>query len=92
MKNVFGLIPDPLRSRWHGPNDEWLGRSIVDVNKVYAALFRVYGICEALHYATLSDPEGDVKVPWGSYSVAENFGVLSLVETLSLLMPYSADL
>ena len=92
MKNVFGLIPDPLRSWWHGPNDEWLGRSIVDVNKVYAALFRVYGICEALHYATLSDPEGDVKVPWGSYSVAENFGVLSLVETLSLLMPYSADL
>ena len=77
MKNLFGLIPDPLRSWWHGPNDEWLGRSIVDINKVYAALFKVYGICEALRYATVSDPEGEVKVPWGSYGIAEDLGVLA---------------
>lgn len=77
MKNLFGLIPDPLRSWWHGPNDEWIGRSIVDINKVYAALFKVYGICEALRYATISDPEGEVKVGWGNYSVAKNLAVLA---------------
>ncbi len=78
MKNLFGLIPDPLRSWWHGPNDEWIGRSIVDINKVYAALFRVYGICEALRYAIVSNPEGEVKVPWGNYNIARNLGVLAL--------------
>jgi len=77
MKNLFGLIPDPLRSWWHGSNDEWLGRSIVDINKIYATLFKVYGICEALRHATVSDPQGEVKVPWGSYSIAKNLGVLT---------------
>ena len=78
MKNLFGLVPDPLRSWWHGPKDEWLGRSIVDINKVYAALFKVYGICEALRYATVSDPQGEVKVPWGSYSIAKDLDVIIL--------------
>lgn len=78
MKNVFGLIPDPLRSWWHGPNDKWLGRSIVDINKVYAALFKVYGICEALRYLTVDHPKGKVKVPWGSYNIVSNLGVVAL--------------
>ncbi|MFQ6095194.1 MAG: DUF362 domain-containing protein [Candidatus Bathyarchaeia archaeon] len=78
MKNLFGLIPDPLRSWWHGPNDEWLSRSIVDINKLYASLFRVYGICEAIRYATIRHPEGEVKVPWGSYNIAKDLGVLAL--------------
>jgi len=77
MKNLFGLIPDPLRSWWHGSNDELLGRSIVDINKVYAALFNVYGVCEALHSATISAPEGEMKLPWGSYNIAENLGVIA---------------
>ena len=77
MKNLFGLIPDPLRSWWHGPNDHWIGRSIVDINEVYAALFNVYGLCEALRYATVSDSEGEVKIPWGSYSIARDLGVVT---------------
>jgi len=28
-KNLFGLIPDPLRLRWHGQNDSDLGASII---------------------------------------------------------------
>jgi len=82
MKNLFGLIPDPLRSWWHGPNDEWLSRSIVDINKIYAALFKVYGICEALRYATVSDLKGKVKVPWGSYNIAKNLRVLTFGRNL----------
>ena len=78
MKNLFGLIPDLLRSRWHGPNDQWLGRSIVDINKVYGALFNVYGICEAFRYATVNDPEGEVKAPWGNYSLSKDLGFVAL--------------
>ena len=78
LKNLFGLIPDPLRSWWHGPNDKWLSRSIVDINKVYAALFKVYGICEAIRYATVDHPNGEVKVPWGSYNIFKDLGVVAL--------------
>lgn len=77
MKNLFGLIPDPLRAWWHGPNNKWLGRSIVDVNKVYSALFNVYGICEALRYATVSHPEGEVKAPWGNYNIVRDLNVVA---------------
>ncbi|RLI08380.1 hypothetical protein DRO42_06455 [Candidatus Bathyarchaeota archaeon] len=78
MKNLFGLIPDPLRSWWHGPGDSRLGRSIVDINKIYAALFNIHGICEAIRGATVSNPEGEVKVPWGAYSIVRNLGVVAL--------------
>jgi len=78
MKNLFGLIPDPLRSSWHGPSDRWLGRNIVDINKVYSALFNVYGICEALRDATLDHPDGEVKVSWGSYNIVKDLGFVAL--------------
>ena len=78
MKNLFGLIPDPLRSWWHGPGDSRLGGSIVDINKVYAALFNVYGICEAIRNVTVSHPQGEVKVPWGAYNIVRDLGVVAL--------------
>ena len=82
MKNLFGLIPDPLRAWWHGPNNRWLGRSIVDINKVYSALFKVYGVCEALRYVMISHPEGEVKVPWGNYNIVRDLGVVALGQPL----------
>ena len=82
MKNLFGLIPDPLRSWWHGPNNEWLGRSIVDIIKVYSALFQIYGICEALRHAIVSCPKGEVKAPWGSYDIVRDLGVLAFSRNL----------
>ena len=85
MKNMFGFIPDPLRSLWHGPDDRWLGKSIVDVNKVYAALFNVYGICEAIRHTTISHPQGEVKVPWGGYNIIRDLGVVALGRPLVTL-------
>ena len=78
MKNLFGLIPDPLRSWWHGPDDSRLGESIVDIAKVYASFFEVYGVCEAIREVTVSHPEGEVKVPWGSYDIVRDLGVVAL--------------
>jgi len=59
-------ISDPLRSWCHGPGDRWLGRIIVDVNKVYPALFRVYGTFDSMRYTTTSHLKGKVKVPGGA--------------------------
>ncbi|HUS77191.1 MAG TPA: DUF362 domain-containing protein [Patescibacteria group bacterium] len=78
VKNMFGLIPDPLRSWWHGPNDSRLSPSIVDMTKVYASLFRLFGICEAIKNVTISRPDGEVKVPWGSYDIVRDLGVVVL--------------
>jgi len=71
LKNLFGLIPDPMRSWWHGQKDERLTASILDIAKVYASYFRLYGVCEAFRSLTVSDPQGEVKTPWGGYGVKE---------------------
>lgn len=78
LKNLFGLIPDPLRSWWHGPDDSWLSRSIVDIAKVYASFFNLYGICEAIKYVTVNHPKGEVKVPWGNYDIVRDLGVVAV--------------
>ena len=74
LKNMFGLIPDPLRSWWHGPEDNFLSQNIIDINKIYAAFFDVYGLCEGIYSATVSDPKGGIHVPWGNYNIIENLG------------------
>ncbi len=35
ISNLFGLIPLPLRSAWHGPNITWFARACCDVAKTY---------------------------------------------------------
>ena len=62
VKNLFGLIPTPSRMRFHGKKNVLLDRSIVDINKIYRALFTVKGIVEGVFTASLTgedplDPE-----------------------------------
>jgi uncharacterized protein (DUF362 family) len=54
MKNLFGLIPDPVRAWWHGGRtrqgtEARLDKSILDINKIYGTLFEVVGVFEAPH-------------------------------------------
>lgn len=77
IKNMFGLIPDPLRAWWHGPDNSRLDQSIVDITKLYASYFRLYGVNEAVKTLVASDPEGEVKVPWGRYSVKPGHGLVT---------------
>lgn len=77
LKNIFGLIPDPLRSWWHGPDDRRLADSIVDVAKVYASFFDLYGICEAINTVTVSNLKGEVKTAWGNYEIVRDLGVVA---------------
>jgi hypothetical protein len=89
LKNLFGLVPDPFRSWWHGPKDRDLSRSIVDIAKLYASAFTIHGVCEAFSSYTVNDPRGEVKVPWGAYSVVKGDGFVahgpSLVELDAVL-------
>lgn len=75
IKNMFGLIPDPLRSWWHGPKDSLLSQNIIDINKIYATYFDVYGLCEGIYSVVVSNPKGSIKVPWGNYDIIENLGI-----------------
>ncbi|MFX1331950.1 MAG: DUF362 domain-containing protein [Promethearchaeota archaeon] len=49
LKNLFGMIPSPWRGKYHGDDDSLLCMNIVDINKVYNALFDVKGIIEAVY-------------------------------------------
>jgi len=78
MKNLFGMIPDPVRAWWHGPDHSRIAPSIVDINKVYRSLFDVYGICETLHTNPVSHPEGKIVSVLGTkYNIAEGLGVVA---------------
>ncbi len=79
MKNMFGMILDPMRPWWHGPQNSRIASSIVDVNKVYHSLFNVYGICEALNTTAVPHPKGKFQGTYmGRYDVVEGFGVVAL--------------
>ncbi len=82
LKNMFGLIPDPLRSWWHGPKDNQLSQSIVDTTKLYAAYFPLIGIVEAINSFTIPDPTGEVKTPWGNYRIGKGHGFVACGKSL----------
>ncbi|KKK41294.1 MAG: hypothetical protein Lokiarch_44130 [Candidatus Lokiarchaeum sp. GC14_75] len=79
MKNIFGMIPDPLRPWWHGTKDVLLPRSIIAINKIYHALFNIYGICEALDTRSVFHPEGKFKDEYSGlrYRIVEDPGFFS---------------
>jgi len=78
MKNLFGMIPDPLRPWWHGSKNSKIATSIVDTNKVYHSLFNVYGICEALNTTAVPHPEGKFEGTYtGKYNIIEGLGVVA---------------
>ena len=79
LKNIFGMIPDPLRPWWHGTKDILLPRSIIGINKIYHSLFNVYGICEALITRSFFHPEGKFKDEYSGlrYKITEDDGFIS---------------
>lgn len=56
IKNFFGMIPGPSRAIYHGEQHAKLNQSIVDIYKVYASLFNIRGVVEAVFSASLRDP------------------------------------
>jgi len=91
LKNMFGMIVDPMRSWWHGPGNDRIASSIVGINKVYHSLFNVYGVTTSLHGTAVPNPEGKHLGEYlGRYDVVEGLGFVAcgrdLVSLDSLLL------
>ncbi len=80
LKNMFGLIPGHCagsRFRYHGENDTELDQSILDINKVYNALFDVIGIIEGINTACVIHPKGRYHSMFGyCYNALETLGLV----------------
>jgi len=70
LKNLFGLLPDILRLKYHPP----LPAAILDVARVYLASFPVLGLAEALKHLVIYDHEGQHSAGWGRYNLEPGGG------------------
>lgn len=77
ISNLFGLIPDPLRSAWHGPNITYFARVCCDLAKLYGALFPLIGLNEALYSAVRWNRKGLYRSRWGNYDLISNAGYVA---------------
>jgi sirohydrochlorin ferrochelatase len=75
ISNLFGLIPAPLRSAWHGPNITWFARVCCDLAKLYGSLFDVYAVNEALYSAVRWNRKGLYRSRWGNYDLIHDAGI-----------------
>jgi len=82
-KNLFGMIPEYVgfgsRFKYHGKADRNLAQNIVDVNKIYRALFTVVGLVEGINTLTcdVEFSSKTVKSIFGyEYGVLEGKGLL----------------
>ncbi len=77
ISNMFGLLPEPLRAAWHGPNITYMARVCCDLIKLYGVLFPLFGIAEALYTAIRWDRRGLYRSRWGNYDLIENAGYVT---------------
>lgn len=75
LANLFGLIPAPLRARWHGPSITYLARVCCSLAKLYGSLFDLYGVVESVNGAVRWDRRGLYRSRWGNYDVVPAPGV-----------------
>ena len=83
ISNLFGLIPDPLRSSWHGPNITYFARVCCNIAKVYGALFPLSGLNEALYSAVRWNRRGLYRSRWGNYDLISNAGYVAVSANLA---------
>jgi sirohydrochlorin ferrochelatase len=77
ISNLFGLLPPPLRSAWHGPNITYFARVCCDIAKMYGALFALCGVNEALHTAVRWNRQGLYRSRWGNYDLIPSPGYVA---------------
>ena len=82
VSNLFGLIPHPLRSAWHGPNITFFASVCCDLARLYGCLFPLFGLVEAFESAVRWDRGGLYRSRWGNYDLVLTDGVFTLSEGL----------
>ncbi|HTW65412.1 MAG TPA: hypothetical protein VME17_12375 [Bryobacteraceae bacterium] len=83
ISNLFGLIPEPLRSSWHGPNITYFARVCCDLAKLYGALFPLCGVNEALFSAVRWNRKGLYRSRWGNYDLLSSAGYVAASANIS---------
>lgn len=83
ISNLFGLLPEPLRSAWHGPNITYFARVCCDVAKLYGALFPLSGVNEALDTAVRWNRQGLYRSRWGNYDLIHASGCATASRSLA---------
>lgn len=82
ISNLFGLIPDPLRSAWHGPNITYFARVCCNLAKLYGALFPLSGLNEALYSAVRWNRKGLYRSRWGNYDLISDAGYVAASDNI----------
>lgn len=83
ISNLFGLIPHPLRSAWHGPNITHFASVCCEVARLYGSLFPLFGLVEAFVSAVHWDRQGLYRSRWGNYDLVPGDGIFTLSEGLA---------
>ena len=84
VANLFGLIPDVLRTVWHGPNMTHFARVCCDLGKLYGCLFDMYGMVEGLHAAVRWSRRGLYRSRWGNYDLIPHPGLVTFSRDLAV--------
>ncbi|HTR38183.1 MAG TPA: hypothetical protein VMH80_19875 [Bryobacteraceae bacterium] len=82
ISNLFGLLPEPLRTAWHGPNLTYLARVCCDLAKLYGAIFPLCGVNEALYSAVRWNRRGLYRSRWGNYDLISDAGYIAAARDL----------
>jgi len=77
ISNLFGLIPLPLRSAWHGPNITWFAHVCCDLAKSYGSVFDLCGVVEGLYSAVRWNRLGLYRSRWGNYDLIRDAGYVT---------------
>jgi len=82
ISNLFGLIPHPLRTEWHGPDITHFASVCCDLARLYGAFFPLFGFVEAFDSAVRWDRKGLYRSRWGNYDLVLTDGLFTLSEGL----------
>jgi hypothetical protein len=82
ISNLFGLIPHPLRTAWHGADITEFASGCCDLARLYGALFPLFGFVEAFDSAVRWDRKGLYRSRWGNYDLVLTDGLFTVSEGL----------
>ncbi len=82
ISNLFGLIPHPLRTAWHGATITDFAAVCCDLARLYGSLFPLFGFVEAFDSAVRWDRKGLYRSRWGNYDLVFTDGIFTLSEGL----------
>lgn len=82
ISNLFGLIPHPLRTVWHGTSPRDFAAACCDMARIYGSLFPLFGLVEGYESAVRWDRKGLYRSRWGNYDLVLTNGLFTFSKGL----------